>query len=45
MIVSWLLRLAAGIVLGKLWRRLIARGRSSAPMPVPVPLRPDRKIR
>ena len=40
MIVSWLLRLAAGIVIGKVWRRLSRRPASS-----PVPLRPDREIR
>ena len=42
MIVSWLLRLVAGFVLGKVWRRLSKR--STAPVTPSVPLRPDREI-
>jgi len=34
MIVSWLLRAVAGVLLGKLWRR-VTRRRSSAPLPIP----------
>ena len=43
MIVSWLLRLVAGIVVGKVWRRLTRR--STRPDPLAVPPRPDRTIR
>lgn len=43
MIVSWLLRLAASILIGKVWRRLSGRGQPSTVMPA-VPLRPDREV-
>jgi hypothetical protein len=43
MIVSWLLRLAAGIIIGRVWRRLTGRRHSVESPPLPVPIRPDRE--
>ena len=35
MIASWLLRLAAGLVIGKLWRQFMSRSQSPAPALLP----------
>ena len=42
MIVSWLLRLVAGLVIGKVWRHV--SGRSTRPARARIPIRPDREI-